>query len=145
MDMKIEPAPHQPITLTAARLDILDHTVKRAAGGFYCGGGPDMDAGRAALAAGETALLWLCSEPTISSDNATKPEADDDGCRFKSKKPITAEEAAEIAAETSDRLHADGDELAVWVWRPGGAARAMEYFVRVTWSVSFSARLASEP
>lgn len=30
-------------TLTREQRAILHHTVHRAAGGFYCGGGPDMD------------------------------------------------------------------------------------------------------
>lgn len=32
-----------PPTLSREQIDILDHTVKRAPNGFYCGGGPAMD------------------------------------------------------------------------------------------------------
>jgi hypothetical protein len=31
-------------TISREQLDILDHTEHRAPGGFFCGGGPDMDA-----------------------------------------------------------------------------------------------------
>jgi hypothetical protein len=30
--------------LTPIQISILEHTLHRAAGGYYCGGGPDMDA-----------------------------------------------------------------------------------------------------
>ncbi len=32
------------MSISRSQLDILHHTEHRAAGGFYCGGGPDMDA-----------------------------------------------------------------------------------------------------
>ena len=32
-----------PVTLTSEQRDILHHTVHRAAGGYYCGDGADMD------------------------------------------------------------------------------------------------------
>ena len=32
------------MNLTHTQIEILDHTVHRAAQGLYCGGGPDMDA-----------------------------------------------------------------------------------------------------
>ena len=40
------PAPAVGLEFTPSRrqIEILDHTVHRAAGGLYCGGGPDMDA-----------------------------------------------------------------------------------------------------
>jgi len=38
------PAAQCSANITPAQLDILDHTEHRAAGGYYCGGGPDMDA-----------------------------------------------------------------------------------------------------
>lgn len=69
-----------------------------------------------------------------------KPESDDDASKVTAKNPISADTAAEIAVETSDREMSDGDELAVWVWQPGDVSGAKEYFVRVSWSWSFSAR-----
>jgi hypothetical protein len=37
------PAPFTFMELTAEQVDILSHTVHGAAGGFYCGGGKEMD------------------------------------------------------------------------------------------------------
>lgn len=87
-----------------------------------------------------SACLWLCSKLSRSDDGISKPESDD-GSKITAKNQITAETAAEIAVETSDREMSDGDEMAVWVWQPGDVAGAKEYFVRVSWSCSFSARL----
>lgn len=95
----------------------------------------------ASLAAAHgSACLWLCSEPSRSDDGQPKPESDDGASKVTAKKPITADTAAEIAVETSDRDMSDGDELAVWVWQPGDAASAKEYFVRVSMSWNFIAR-----
>lgn len=98
-------------------------------------------AGAGLAAATGSACLWLCSEVSRSDDGLPKPESDDDASKVTAKNQITADTAAEIAVETSDREMIDGDELAVWVWQPGDVAGAREYFVRVSWSWSFSARL----
>lgn len=92
-----------------------------------------------------SACLWLCSEVSRSDDGLPKPESDDGASRVTAKNQITSDTAAEIAIETSDRDMSDGDELAVWVWQPGDVANAKEYFVRVSWSWSFSARLRAPP
>ena len=87
-----------------------------------------------------SACLWLCTNPSISDNDQPKPDSDEFASKVSSGKPITAETAAEIAVETSDRELNDGDELAVWVWKPGKVAGAIEYFVRVSWSWNFIAR-----
>lgn len=87
-----------------------------------------------------SARLWLCSDVCRADDGMPKPENDDDASKVTAKNLITAETAAEIAVETSDRDMSDGDEMAVWIWQPGDVAHANEYFVRVSWSWSFSAR-----
>ena len=87
-----------------------------------------------------SASLWLCSEPSPSNDGQPPPESDDEGDKVTAKNLITAETAAEIAVETSNREMNDGDELEVWVWQPGGVAQAAAYFVRVSWHWSFSGR-----
>lgn len=102
-------------------------------------------AGAGLAAANCSACLWLCSEPYPSSDGTPKPESDDDASNVTAKNQISADTAAEIAVETSDREMSDGDELAVWVWPPGDVAGAKEYFVRVSRSWSFSARLNEKP
>ena len=92
-------------------------------------------------AAHGSACLWLCSDVSRSDDGLPKPESDEDASKVTAKNPISADTAAEIAVETSDRAMSDGEELAVWVWQPGDVAGAKEYFVRVSWSWNFSARL----
>jgi len=101
----------------------------------------EREAGAGLAAAHGSACLWLCSETSLSSDGIPKSESDEDGSKVTAKNQITADTAAEIAVETSDRDMSDGDELAVWVWQPGDVAGAKEYFVRVSCSWSFSARL----
>jgi hypothetical protein len=101
---------------------------------------PDGLAGQSLGAAPCSARLWLCSEPSRSDDGQPKPDSDDDGNKVTAKNPITAETAAEIAVETSERDTSDGDEMAVWVWQPGDSAGAKEYLVRISWSSSFIAR-----
>lgn len=78
----------------------------------------------------------MCSEPSRADDGPSKPE----GSKVTAKKPITSKTAAEIAVETSEREMSDGDEMAVWVWQPGRADEAREYFVRVSMSWHFHAR-----
>ena len=92
-------------------------------------------------AAHGSACLWLCSEPSPSSDGFPRPESDDDGSKVTAGNEITADTAAEIAVETSERNMNDGDEFDVWVWQPGDVAGAKEYFVRVSWSWNFWATL----
>ncbi len=43
-DRRREEEPADPLQVTPAQLEILRHTAYVAAGGFYCGGGKDMDA-----------------------------------------------------------------------------------------------------
>lgn len=92
----------------------------------------------------KAACLWLCSETSTSSDGIPKPESDNEGSKVTAESRITAYTAAEIAVETSDLDRSDGDEVAVWVWQPGGVSSAKEYFVRVSLQWSFSARLNTE-
>lgn len=97
--------------------------------------------GAGMAAAHGSARLWLCSEPYPSDDGGLKPASDDEGSKVTAKNEINADTAAEIGVETSGRDMSDGDELAVWVWRPGDVSGAKEYFVRVSLSWNFSARL----
>lgn len=73
-------------------------------------------------------------------DGLPKPQSDDGASVVSAKNAITAETAAEMAVETSDRIMDDGDEFEVWIWRPGDVANAKLYLVRVSFAPSFYAR-----
>jgi hypothetical protein len=101
------------------------------------------DSRPASLAAAHgSACLWLTSKPSGTDEVSPKPTTDDDGSKVTANNPISSDIAAEIAVETSDLEISDGEELAVWVWQPGDVANAIEYFVRVSWSWSFSSKKA---
>lgn len=82
---------------------------------------------------------WMCSEVRTACDGLPKPQSDD-GASVVSA--TTAETAAEMAVETSDRIMDDGDEFGVWIWKPGDVDNAKLYLVRVSFAPSFYARLS---
>lgn len=74
-------APTGSAPLTREQCAILHHTVHRAAGGFYCGGGPDMDvlvarglmqsAGRKSFVPDEYFRITAAGRTALQQPNAT--------------------------------------------------------------------------
>lgn len=81
--------------------------------------------------------LWLCSVPYLSGID--KPSTDESAHRVTARRGITAAVAAEIAVETSE-VGSEGDEYFMWVWLPGGVAKAKEYVVSVSCVWKFKAK-----